>query len=227
MYFGANVSYASLPVYLPTILAKMGYSNIHAQGLSAPPYFVAFLSALITTWIADKTQQRGLMLIATSLIGGTGYIILATVTTVGVRYFAVFLAASGVFSTIPNILAWTLSTSSPQFSLLTTPDSPLLDNQGSDTRRGAGLVLINVVGQCGAVLSSRIYPTSESPRFVKGQSICAAFMFFTTLLAFTLRFLLVWNNKKLDREQGERPVAQDKGTATAVENYGPNFRYVL
>jgi cyanate permease len=107
MYFGANVSYASLPVYLPTILSAMGYRSINAQGLFAPPYFVTFLFALVTTYIADKTQQRSLMLIATSLIGGIGYIILATVTTVGVRYFAVFLAAAGVFSTIPNILAWT------------------------------------------------------------------------------------------------------------------------
>jgi cyanate permease len=109
MYFGANVSYASLPVYLPTILSAMGYSSINAQGLSAPPYFVAFLFALITTYIADKTQQRGWMLFSTSIVGGIGYIILATVTTVGVRYFAVFLAAAGVFSTIPNIIAWTLS----------------------------------------------------------------------------------------------------------------------
>ena len=107
MYFSANVSYASLPVYLPTILANMGYSSINAQGLSAPPYFSAFFFALLTTWIADKTQQRALVLVATSLVGGVGYIVLATVTTVGVRYFATFLAAAGVFSTIPNILAWT------------------------------------------------------------------------------------------------------------------------
>lgn len=110
MYFGANVSYASLPVYLPTILSAMGYGSINAQGLSAPPYFVAFLFALITTYVADRTQQRGWMLFVTSIVGGIGYIILATVTTVGVRYFAVFLAAAGVFSTIPNIIAWTLST---------------------------------------------------------------------------------------------------------------------
>ncbi|CAF9935580.1 MAG: hypothetical protein ALECFALPRED_006489, partial [Alectoria fallacina] len=108
MYFSVNVSYASLPVYLPTILAKMGYSSINAQGLSAPPYFAAYLFANITTFIADRTQQRGLVLITTSLVGGIGYIVLATVTTVGVRYFAVYLAAAGVFSTIPNILAWTL-----------------------------------------------------------------------------------------------------------------------
>ncbi|QKX60364.1 uncharacterized protein TRUGW13939_07509 [Talaromyces rugulosus] len=205
MYFGANVSYASLPVYLPTILSAMGYSSINAQGFSAPPYFVAFLFALITTYIADKTQQRGWMLFSTSIVGGIGYIILATVTTVGVRYFAVFLAAAGVFSTIPNIIAWTLN------------------NQGSDSRRGAGLVLINVVGQCGSVLSSRIYPTSDGPRYIKGQSVCAAFMFFTAILAFTFRFLLVWDNKQLERRQQK----EGQPNAAAVENYGPTFRYAL
>ena len=87
----------------------MGYGSINAQGLSAPPYFIAFLFALITTYAADRTRQRGLMIASTSIIGGAGYIILATVQSVGARYFAVFLAASGVFSTIPNIIAWTLS----------------------------------------------------------------------------------------------------------------------
>lgn len=116
MYFSVNVSYASLPVYLPTILAKMGYSSINAQGLSAPPYFAAYLFANITTFLADRTQQRGLVIMITSIVGAIGYVVLATVTTVGVRYFAVFLAAAGVFSTIPNILAWTLSASSKPFS---------------------------------------------------------------------------------------------------------------
>ena len=111
MYFGANVSYASLPLYLPTILEDIGYGSINAQGLSAPPYFSAFLFALLTTWLADKTQQRGFVLTITTVVGGSGYIVLATVKTAGVRYFATFLAAAGVFSTIPNILAWTLSTS--------------------------------------------------------------------------------------------------------------------
>lgn len=109
MYFCGNVTYSSLPVFLPTILEDMGYTAINAQGLSAPPSFAAFLFALITTWVADKTQQRCFVLFCTSVVGGIGYIILATVNTVGVRYFATFLASAGVFSTIPNILALTLS----------------------------------------------------------------------------------------------------------------------
>ena len=236
MYFSVNVSYASLPVYLPTILAKMGYSSINAQGLSAPPYFAAYLFANITTFIADRTQQRGLVLIITSLVGAIGYIVLATVTTVGVRYFAVYLAAAGVFSTIPNILAWTLSRSieSPLLVFRKAENSTLtrefIDNQGSDTRRGAGLVIINVIGQCGPILGTRLYPTAQGPRYVKGMSICAAFMFFSAVMAFALRILLVWENRKLDQRYYTKPGQareKDQGAAVAVEDYGPNFRYVL
>lgn len=111
MYFSANVSYASLPVFLPTIIEDMGYNGIDAQGLSAPPNFAAFFAAIIVAWLADKTQQRGLALTMSGIVAGIGYLVLATVNTVGARYFATFLAAAGVFSTIPNILAWTMSMS--------------------------------------------------------------------------------------------------------------------
>lgn len=43
MYFACNVSFSSLPVFLPTILEEMGFTSINAQGLSAPPYFASFL----------------------------------------------------------------------------------------------------------------------------------------------------------------------------------------
>ena len=102
------------------------------------------------------------------------------------------------------------------------------DNQGSDTRRGAGLVLINLVGQCGPVLGTRLYPKSQAPRYVEGMSICAAFMFFTTLVALGQRLLLVWENGKLDKKYNDSREGEkyQKG-AIAIENYGPNFRYVL
>jgi cyanate permease len=113
MYFGANVSYASLPVFLPTILKDMGYSGINAQGLSAPPSLAAFLAAIGMAWMADRTQQRGLAIFVSGVVAGIGYVLLVTVDIVGVKYFATFLAAAGVFSSIPNIDAWILSTLYP------------------------------------------------------------------------------------------------------------------
>jgi dipeptide/tripeptide permease len=82
----------------------MGFSSINTQGLSAPPYFLAFLVSITSTYIADRTQQRGLVIMITALIGAIGYTILATVRTTGVRYFAVFLVAAGVFPAIFNVV---------------------------------------------------------------------------------------------------------------------------
>lgn len=86
MYFSTNVSFASLPVFLPIILEELGYSSINAQGLSAPPYFLSFLITVSSVWVADRTQQRGYFIIALSMVGCIGYIILATVESVGARY---------------------------------------------------------------------------------------------------------------------------------------------
>ncbi|MCJ1297972.1 hypothetical protein MMC08_000761 [Hypocenomyce scalaris] len=217
MYFSCNVSFSSLPVFLPTILTDMGFNAIDSQGLTAPPFFISFLITIFSTYVADRIQQRGYMLMFLSCVGGIGYVLLATCKTVGVRYFGVFLAAAGVFPCIANILPW------------------VLNNQGSDTRRGTGMVILNVIGQCGPLLGTNIFPTSDGPRYVKGQSICAAFIFFNGLLAFGLRTLLVWENKKLDEKYGPqvaRVISQTgdpagKESVVAEENYGPTFRYIL
>jgi dipeptide/tripeptide permease len=219
MYFSGNVAFSSLPVFLPTILRDMGFSSINAQGLTAPPFFLSFLVVIATTYIADRTQQRGITIAILTAIGGTGYIILAAAHSVGARYFGVFLAAAGIFPAIGNVLPW------------------VTNNQGSDTRRGAGIVILNLVGQCGPLLGTRMYPSSEGPQYVKGQSVCAAFMFFFCFLSLLLRTLLVWENKKLDRKYGtlaqqkhamhEAAARGEDKDEVGIENYGPLFRYVL
>ncbi|PYI11426.1 MFS general substrate transporter [Aspergillus sclerotiicarbonarius CBS 121057] len=214
MYFSCNVSFSSLPVFLPTILQDMGFTSINAQGLTAPPFFASFLVTIATTWLADRIQQRGLVIALFSLIGAVGYVLLATCTSVGMRYFGVFLAAIGVFPSIANILPW------------------VLNNQGSDSRRGMGIVILNIIGQCGPFLGTNVFPSSDAPRYIRGQSICAAFMFFTVILALSLRTLLVWENRRLDKKYGTTSERAEQTTskenfAHGEENYGAGFRYVL
>ena len=86
----------SMPVFLPTILVGMGYSSVNAQGLTAPPYLISFMVTILSTFLADKWQQRGYMIMFLTTMGGIGYILLAACNTVGVRYFGVYLAAAGM-----------------------------------------------------------------------------------------------------------------------------------
>lgn len=210
MYFSCNVSFSSLPVFLPTILTEMGYTAVKAQGLSAPPFFIAFLVVIASTYFADRSGQRGFTIIFLSILGAIGYIILAVAKGTAARYVGVYIAAAGIFPAIINILPW------------------VVNNQGSDTKRGAGIAILNSVGQCGPLLGTRIYPATDSPYYRKGMWVCVAFMLFNAFLALVLRTLLVWENKKLDRKYGTTEESSDEViSAPGVENDGPAFRYVL
>ncbi|OTA56286.1 MFS general substrate transporter [Hypoxylon sp. EC38] len=211
MYFSCNVSFSSLPVFLPTILQNMGFTAINAQGLSAPPYFLSFMVCILTTWIADKTRQRGLMIIGLSLVAGVGYILLLACKSVAVRYFGVFLAAAGVFPAISNILPWTIN------------------NQGTDSKRGAGIALLNIIGQCGPLLGTRMFPAHDAPYYIMGMGVCAAFMFFNALLALVLRTYLVWENRKFEKNDEAARQAGTEPTMGSVglENEGYGFRNFL
>ena len=199
----------------------MGFSSINAQGLSAPPYFISFLLVILTTYIADRTQQRGITIVVMSLVGALGYILLAATEKTAPRYSGVFFAAAGIFPCIGNILPW------------------VLNNQGSDTKRGTGIAILNLIGQCGPLLGTRVYPAKDSPYYRLGMWVCAGFMLFNAFLALSLRTLLVWENKKLDRKYGvvarvnRRGKSGDEGfidggvIGVGDENDGPRFRYVL
>lgn len=124
------------------------------------------------------------------------------------------MAAAGIFPSIANILPW------------------VLNNQGSDTKRGVGIAILNIIGQCGPLLGTNSFPSSEGPYYRKGMWICASFMLFNAFLALALRTLLWWENGKLDAKYGslDRQRTNEEVEAEArlgSENDGPNFRYVL
>ncbi len=84
------------------------------------------------------------------------------------------------------------------------------------------------------LLGTNSFPTNQSPRYIKGMGISAAFTFFTGVLAFGLRCLLVWENQKLDKLHGSRknriailPGGEIQESNVGEENYGPAFRYIL
>ncbi|KAK2597577.1 hypothetical protein N8I77_012356 [Diaporthe amygdali] len=197
MYFSCNVAFASLPVFLPAILTGMGFTSVNAQGLTAPPYFLAFLVCIGSTYVGDRTQQRGIMIGVLSLVGCAGYVMLAASHSVGVRYAGVFLAAAGVFPAIANILSW------------------LLNNQRSDTRRGVGIAVMNIIGQCGPLLGTRVFPKVEGPYYTKGMAVCAAFMAFNAVLAFGLRTFFKVQNDRWDKAAREAAGGSEKDVSGA------------
>ncbi|KAG9196876.1 hypothetical protein G6514_003205, partial [Epicoccum nigrum] len=147
--FCLNTAFGSLPAYLPTILTAMGYTSINAQGLSACPYLTAYVICITASFLSDKARMRGSFIIFFCCAGAVGYILLATIHTTGVRYFATFLVCAGVFPAVALTFTW------------------VTDNQGSASKRGAGLAIFGMVGQCGPILGARLFPKSDGPWYAK------------------------------------------------------------
>ncbi|RII16893.1 hypothetical protein CUC08_Gglean003341 [Alternaria sp. MG1] len=185
MFFSCNVAFSSMPVFLPTVIRDMGWESITAQGLSAPPYLFAFVVVLTTAYYSDRMQSRSTFIMLHSLLATLGY---GTIAISGylqsdktmVRYIALYPAAAGFFSAITIIITWTLN------------------NQESDSKKGTGMALLNIIGQMGPLVGTSIFPNEDGPYYVKGMSICAGFMLFVGFLAAILRWVLVRENRRLN-----------------------------
>ncbi|POR39352.1 Uncharacterized protein TPAR_00457 [Tolypocladium paradoxum] len=220
MFFLTNMAYSSLPVFLPKIIADMGHDALAAQALSAPPYLVAFVVVLFTAHMSDRLRARAVPIVLHALASAAGYAALALSETLrlppSLRYAAVYPAAVGFFNVVTLIIAWSIN------------------NQASQTRQGGGFALLQLVGQCGPLVGTRLYPDREAPYYSRGMQACACAMFSVAVLALVLRMYLQYRNRGMDRAEQQR--AADGTTAEQEELVGPGkrktaptdgFRYML
>ena len=77
--------------------------------------------------------------------------------------------------------------------------------------------MLNLVGQFGPLVGTRLYPDSDKPYYVRGMAVCSFFMFLVALLAWWLRRVLIGENERWKdqddaigkREEEEGLVGQD------------------
>ncbi|PPQ69879.1 hypothetical protein CVT24_003214 [Panaeolus cyanescens] len=105
-YFGLIVSLYSYSLFLPTIVAGLGYSGSQAQLHTVPPYVPAAVLTVVVAFLSDKLRWRGPFILICLPFAIIGYILAITAETNRVRYIAVFFMAVGVYPSGPSILAY-------------------------------------------------------------------------------------------------------------------------
>ncbi|KAL2808992.1 major facilitator superfamily domain-containing protein [Aspergillus granulosus] len=224
MFFSCNVAFSSMPVFLPTILQDMGYTPTNSQALSAPPYLLAFLTVLLTSHLSDRTRTRSPYLIALALLSSLSYALIALTghfhshlspqTTTTIRYICVYPATAGFFSAITLIITWSM------------------DNRVAKEGKGASVAILNIIGQCGPLLGTRLYPAEDGPWYVRGMGVCAVFMGIVAVLAVALRFTLQRANARQAQDGGDGTEREREvlmlGSEGIVERKGDDgFTYII
>ncbi|GAB1201618.1 hypothetical protein APSETT445_000200 [Aspergillus pseudonomiae] len=189
-----------------TAVNSMGYSSVTSQALSAPPFLFAFVIVLLTAYISDRNRKRSPYLIMHALLSSASYLIIAltghfhahlpATAHTTIRYLCVYPATAGFFSAITLIMTWTM------------------DNRVAKEAKGASIAIMNVIGQCGPLLGTRLYPSVDGPWYVRGMATCSFFMVVVAVLAFVLRVMLLRARRKVEAEGVE--IEMDGGEESEV-----------
>jgi MFS family permease len=210
LLFIVNNGFASIPVFLPTILSQMGYTALRAQAFSAPPYAVAFVVAVILSYAADKLKTRGILIMFMTAVGITGYFMLATIEDNHIRYAGVWLVVLGLFTFIPLCYSW------------------LVTNSSGESKRGVSLVIFGTIGQCSPLLGTRLFPDSEKPYYRKGMYVSAGLLvagFVIEALAIAYFYSINHAKDKVFKQFSSKE--NQDGDLTPTENQQRPLQYIL
>ncbi|TVY84267.1 putative transporter, partial [Lachnellula suecica] len=207
IYMGADMPLYGISLFLPSIVAGLGYKTTKAQLMTVPPYACAAVLTVAVGYYADRTRRRGLCNIVVSLIGVIGFAMLLGSHSNHTKYAGTFLGVMGIYPCIANTIAW------------------VAGNAEGVYKRGIVLGFVIGWGNLNGVISSNIF--FKTPQFAVGHATIIAYMVvFLCGGSVVMHFLLERENAA--RLAGKRDHWVEGKTEKEVEILGdkrPDFFY--
>ncbi|RMY38565.1 hypothetical protein D0866_02513 [Hortaea werneckii] len=211
IYMGNLCPLYAFSLFLPTILAGMGYQGTHAQLLSVPPYAVAATCTIAVGWIADRTRQRGLCNMVTATVAAVGFCMLLGTQNPTIQYAGTFLGAAGIYPTIPNTLSWASN------------------NIEGIYKRGVIIGIVVGWGNLNGVVSSNIYIKGEKPKYYTGHGTVLAYLVVCLLggTIFMYTMLRAENKRRLSGKRDNMHAGKSADDIWVAGDNRPDFIYTL
>ncbi|KAL4983045.1 MFS general substrate transporter [Aspergillus falconensis] len=162
--------------FFPTIAGTLGFGPIITLLVIAPVYVFGFLASLGNSLIANRTNQRAVLVVWPLCVDIVGNVMVIASHATAVRYVGMFLMCAGSYSAFNVVQAWIASTI-PR----------------TRTKRAIVYALVNLFGNSSNIYGSYFFPTSDSPQYKPGgitlSAFAAAGVVLTLLLAVYLHML--------------------------------------
>ncbi|GAC93479.1 transporter [Pseudozyma hubeiensis SY62] len=201
-YIGCDAPLYAFSLFTPTIVKAINkrWTSNQANLVSIPIYVVACLVTVAVGFMADRTSRRTLYSIVLSVVGVIGYVILIANdprSKPGVSYFAIYLAACGIYPMIPNTIAIVANNS-----------------EGIYVRSVVTGVVISF-GNINGAVSSNIYPAKTGPRYIMGHAIVLAYIVIGIISNTIFYFGLQYENRQRAAGKRSETILADDPTMAA------------
>lgn len=206
-FFLILVPIYSFSLFLPSIIAGLGYTKVHAQLLTVPPNFLAFLVVLGSSFISDKIKMRGPIITTGLCVAAIGYILQLASQKPGIKYAGTFFVAAGAFPCSPTVLAWLSNNLAPHYV------------------KATGLGFMVAIGNCGAFVATFTYLSTDAPRYTTGHAINLGAIGLSLLVTVGNMLYIRWENAA--RASGRRDYRLAEMDEGKLGYRHPGFRYTM
>ncbi|KAI1843791.1 hypothetical protein JX266_010050 [Neoarthrinium moseri] len=181
-----NITVQGLAFFMPTIIANIfpstsGYTSIHQQLLTVPPYIFGALFTLLLPYLGWKMDKRQIFFIIAAIPVILGFIICLATRNHVAHYVATFIVAATTFSLGP----------------LTNAQAAC--QVSSDTSRSVAVSVNMFFGNIGGLISTWSYLDWDKPDFLIGNGLNLAA---STLILLSSIAALVWMNYDNKKRNG-------------------------
>jgi len=205
MYFGADMSAAAISQFSPTILSELGWTANEANLRNVPIWLVGALIAVTANILAGRLRLRFPFILAGATLCTVGWAIqLSQVSPSGVRYFALYLIATGAFVQLPMCVAW------------------LSANLVGRPRKAVAHALQIGFGNSANFVSANVFITGQRPRYPTGFTTGLVITLVGLGAACVLEYTLWRKNKAADEREAKGEVE-----TKLIGKDGVRFRYTL
>jgi hypothetical protein len=189
----------TLSLFLPSIIADLGYDSAQAQLLTIPPYACATIMTVGIAVVSERQRRRAPFIMSTSALGIIGYIILLSDPRPGPSYVGTFFAACGIYPGVALILAWPAN------------------NVGGQTKRAVACALQISVGNLGAVIGTQLYREETSPRYFLGHGFALGYLSLNICIIGVLWLVLRRENQRREARLAESAASASASSSTDEE----------
>lgn len=178
-YFGLIIPSYGYAYFATSIIQEFGYTPVETQRHSIYPWLAAFGWGNFISFVSDKTKLRSPFAIGNGCLAIVGLAMCLGITdNSNARYAGCFLAACGLYSSMPVLVCWTAL------------------NYGGHIRKSVGTAWQIGFGNIGGIIATFIFLSEDAPRYVKGLSISIAFTVFAMIFMVLYAIRLWFENKK-------------------------------
>ncbi|PLW15143.1 hypothetical protein PCANC_15941 [Puccinia coronata f. sp. avenae] len=146
-FFFAGTNVTSLTYLQSSILNSYGHAPSVSQALSIPPYALAILTVLLSSYLSDRYQCRAMASVVSGGVTAIGYSMLYISDNSSLKYGSLFLTVIGSYGVIPCLAAWMSNNSEPY------------------ARKATSLALGPIAANFGGLIATLLFPNPDQSSF--------------------------------------------------------------